>query len=102
MGDASACVFRHAKRRLVTSVHGDDFTTSGPKMNIDWMKGQMEQRYELTEAARLGPAKSDDKEVKILNRLVRWTEKGLEYEGDLSTWWLTWAWKVPKWSAPQA
>ena len=82
MGDASACVFRHAKRRLVTSVHGDDFTTSGPKMNIDWMKGQMEQRYELTEAARLGPAKTDDKEVKILNRLVRWTEKGLEYEGD--------------------
>ena len=82
MGDASACVFRHAKRRLVTSVHGDDFTTSGPKANIDWMKRQMEGRYELTEVARLGPSPRDDKEVKILNRLVRWTEKGSEYEGD--------------------
>ena len=82
MGDASACVFRHAKRRLVTSVHGDDFTTSGPKLSIDWMKRQMEGRYELTEIARLGPGPKDDKEVKILNRLVRWTERGLEYEGD--------------------
>ena len=38
--------------------------------------------YELTESARLGPSPKDDKEVKILNRLVRWTERGLEYEGD--------------------
>ena len=82
MGDASACVFRHVKKRLVTSVHGDDFTTSGPKVSVDWMKRQLEGRYELTEVARLGPGPEDDKEVKILNRLVRWTKRGVEYEGD--------------------
>ena len=37
-GDASACVFRHPSGGLVTSVHGDDFTTSGSKKNLDWLK----------------------------------------------------------------
>ena len=41
-GDASACVFRRRERNLVTSVHGDDFTSSGPKAHLDWMKSQME------------------------------------------------------------
>ena len=70
-GDASACVFRHRERRLVTSVHGDDFTTSGPKQELDWMKAQLELKYELTESPRLGPGPKDGKEVKILNRIVR-------------------------------
>ena len=81
-GDASACVFRHAARGLVLSVHGDDFTIAGPKRQIDWLKAQMESRYELKELARLGPGPNDDKEVKILNRIVRWTASGVEYEAD--------------------
>ena len=47
MGDASACVLRHVRRGLVTSVRGDDFTTFGPKHNLDWIKFQMERCYEL-------------------------------------------------------
>ena len=81
-GDASACVFRHRERRLVSSVHGDDFTTSGPKRELDWMKAQLQLKYELTESPRLGPGPEDGKEVKILNRLVRWTDRGIEYEAD--------------------
>ena len=81
-GDASACVFRHAARGFVLSVHGDDFTIAGPKRQIDWLKAQMESRYELKELARLGPGPNDDKEVKILNRIVRWTASGVEYEAD--------------------
>ena len=75
-------MLRHQERNLVTSVHGDDFTSSGPKAHLDWMKSQMEAKYELKELARLGPAKDDGKEVKVLNRLVRWTETGIEYEAD--------------------
>ena len=30
-GRASPCLFSHKARGLVTSVHGDDFTTAGPK-----------------------------------------------------------------------
>ena len=66
----------------MTSVHGDDFTSSGPKAHLDWMKSQMEAKYELKELARLGPAKDDGKEVKVLKRFVRWTETGIEYEAD--------------------
>ena len=57
-GDASACVFRHRERNLVTSVHGDDFTSAGPKAQLDWMKAQMEAKYELKELARLGPPRA--------------------------------------------
>ena len=81
-GDASACVFRNQSRRIVATVHGDDFTIAGPKNQLDWMKGQMERKYELTETGRIGPGEADGKEVKVLNRLIRWTASGIEYEGD--------------------
>ena len=42
----------------------------------------MEKKYELTENYRIGPAPGDGKEAKILNRIVRWTKEGLEYEAD--------------------
>ena len=44
------------------------------------MKEKMEEKYELTESARLGPSCKDDKEVRVLNRVVRWTPEGVEYE----------------------
>ena len=82
IGDSSACVFYHAKRRLRCSVHGDDPTTSGPKRQLDWCKAELEKHYELTEAHRLGLGAKDDKEAGVLNRIVMWTENGSEYEAD--------------------
>ena len=49
------------------SVHGDDFTTAGPKEALDWFKKELEAKYELKEeeleakcelkeGSRLGPA----------------------------------------------
>ena len=66
----------------MTSVHGDDFTTAGPKKSLDWFKKSLEEHYELKEAARLGPGSSDDKEVRVLNRIASWGEQGLTYEAD--------------------
>ena len=82
IGTSSACVFIHKERSLATSVHGDDFATVGGKKDLDWFRSQLEKRYELKEAARLGPNKEDDKEVKILNRIVRWIAEGIGYEAD--------------------
>ena len=42
----------------------------------------LKQHYELTVGGRLGPAATDDKEARVLNRIIRWTDKGLEYEAD--------------------
>ena len=63
-------------------MYGDNFTTVGPKSSLDWFVEQLKKRYELTESARLGPAHADDKEERVLNRIVCWTSEGLEYEAD--------------------
>ena len=81
-GVASACVFRHNERNIATSVYGDDFLSEGPKDQLDWFKAALENKYELTESARLGPGSADDKEARMLNRVVRWTPTGLELEAD--------------------
>ena len=77
-----ACVFHHRERRLICTVHGDDFTTVGSKADLDWFEGALEQAYELTKGGRLGPGGEDEKEGRILNRIVRWTPDGIEYEAD--------------------
>ena len=81
-GIASPCVFVHPSRNLACSVHGDDFTTCGPKRELDWFESTLESRYELKRGGRLGPGKDDSKEMTVLNRVLRWTADGLEYEAD--------------------
>ena len=42
----------------------------------------MRSQYEITVGGRLGPGVTDDKEASVLNRIVRWTDGGIEYEAD--------------------
>ena len=81
-GTASPCVFRHGSRELVMTVHGDDFTTVGPKEDLDWLETEMQEHYELTIQPRMGPGPQDAKDAVILNRIIRWTSSGIEYEAD--------------------
>ena len=81
-GIASPCVFHHKVRGIAVSVHGDDFTATGPKNQLDWFEETLKKCYELTVGGRLGPGPKDDKEARVLNRIVRWTNHGLEYEAD--------------------
>ena len=81
-GAASPCVFVHPTRHVATSVHGDDFTSCGAKEDLDWFEDALESRYELKKGGRLGPGLEDAKEITVLNRVLRWTEAGLEYEAD--------------------
>ena len=66
------------------TLHGDDFTSAGPKSDQDWTESKLEAKYELKKGGRLGPGPSpfDSKELTILNRVIRWTEQGIEYEAD--------------------
>jgi histone deacetylase 1/2 len=81
-GLATPCAFYHRKRQLACCVHGDDFTTSGPKCDLDWFETQLTKVYECTVGARVGPGDGDSKEATVLNRVVRWTNDGLELEAD--------------------
>ena len=47
-GDASPNVFRHYERQITTSVHGDDFTSSGPPDALDWLEAALAEQYGLT------------------------------------------------------
>ena len=44
--------------------------------------GDVRKVDELTVAARLGPGKDHDHEGLVLNRVVKWTSQGLEYEAN--------------------
>ena len=79
-GDASACVFLHRAQDLRCFVHGDSVTTIGSKEDFDWFVRELRKKYEFQEKYRLGPAVGDHKEALILNTVLRWTDKGLEYE----------------------
>ena len=77
-------MFLFLARAFRCSVHSDDLTTVGSKANLDWLKTQLEAFYELREAQRLGPGPDDHKEAAVLNRVVRWTAEGFEYEAEAS------------------
>ena len=80
-GAASLCVVRHTQRQLVCSVRGD-FTVSGPCSSLDWFEAAMKNKYKLTVGGRLGPGPNNDKEISVLNRIIRWTPNGIQYEAD--------------------
>ncbi len=75
-------VFRHETRGIATSVHGDDFTSSGPADALDWLEDAISQEYEATRGPRLGPGPNDAKEARALNRMVIWRDDHIEYEAD--------------------
>ncbi len=55
----------------------------GSKNEIDWFETTMEERYAITKRGRLGSDSKDDKELTLLNRVVRWVDGvGIEVEAD--------------------
>ena len=79
-GKASPCVFYNAQHDIATVVHGDDFTSLASDEALTWMEGKMAEQFELKLRGRLGMG--CEGELRILNRIVRVTSDGLEYEAD--------------------
>ncbi len=51
-GEAVPNVFYHSTKQIVTSVHGDDFTSEGPADALDWMEACIAETYEITGVER--------------------------------------------------
>ena len=81
-GAASSSVFHHPTRNIACSVHGDDLTAAEPKPELDRLEAAPKKSYELTVGGRLGPGPTDDKETIVLGRVIRWTDKCIDYEAD--------------------
>ena len=81
-GSASPCCFRNEEHDVSIVVHGDDFTALGESADLDWYEKALAEFFELKLRARVGPEEKDDKEVRILNRVLRLQDIGLLYEAD--------------------
>ena len=70
-------MFKHSKRDIRVVVHGDDFTVLGYEEHLDWFKERISDKHEIKLRGRLGPENKDDKQIRILNRVVWWSEQGI-------------------------
>ena len=63
-GIASPCAFYHHERQIRTYVHGDDYVSTGTTGNLQWMRTELEKRYQVKTQV-LGPEEGQQKQVKI-------------------------------------
>ena len=80
-GASPRCFWREADD-VSCVVHGDDFTFEGPPDALKAIAKEMRQFWIVKVRAVLGPEPTDDKEVSIPKRVVRWTDDCLLYEAD--------------------
>ena len=81
-GKSASTTFFHAETGVRLVVWGDDFTFMGRGEDIKMMRNHLDQWYETTSRRTLGPEPGDYKEVRILNRTLKWGPNGITYEGD--------------------
>ena len=81
-GRASPCCFKHNGRNISCVVHGDDFVFSALDHDLDWVRCEMEKRFLVKVIGKLGGDAGDDRELRILNRILRWSPEGIMYEAD--------------------
>ena len=81
-GVASPCVFFHEARNIACVVHGDYFTSLGSDSALDWVEGILAKAFDIKVRGRLGVGCDGPNEIRVLNRIVRVSSQGLEYEAD--------------------
>ena len=79
-GKSCPCIFWHKEKDVRVVVHGDDFTVLGYAKDLDWFRKTIVERVEVKFRGRIGPAKHDDKSIRLLNRVICWADSGIRYE----------------------
>ena len=73
------CLYRHPKLKLKVMVHGDDFITVGKPTSVGIFERLLNKRFEI-KTSKVGRYEDCAKEARVLNRVIRWTDAGWEYE----------------------
>ena len=81
-GKASPCAFWNPETGVRCVVHGDDFTFAGRDEELVKCTDMMKAEYDIKVRGKLGPDAKDDKDITILNRCIKWTATGIQYEAD--------------------
>ena len=76
VGKASPALFRHDAEEIIGLVHGDDFLTLSDDRGQDFFEACLKKRYQYKMRGRLGPRDSDTREIRVLNRYIRWPAHG--------------------------
>lgn len=63
-------------------VHGDDFVSTGIESSLEWSESVLIKDYKI-KSNMIGTDAKDEKEPKILKRIIWYTESGIEWEADL-------------------
>ena len=81
VGTASPCNFYHAARDISTTVHGDDFTSTGTARDLQWLDMKLREEFEMKTEV-FGPDPGQKRQARILNRIITWEDDGMHYEAD--------------------
>ena len=80
-GQASTCLYSEEARGISVSVHGDDVTVKASREDAEWVIRKFKEKYEI-KTQMIGEAANLDKQLQILNKMVRWSSRGLWIEAD--------------------
>ena len=80
-GKANPCLFHNEALGVSIMVHGDDFVAVGPQEHLEETRRTLESKYKLKTQV-LGCEEGEEKEVRILNKVVRMSDSGVELEAD--------------------
>ena len=80
-GKSNPCLFYHEEKDVAVMVHGDDFVAVGPNQHLEHVEKTLGDKYKI-KVDKLGLGKGQKDEVRILNKVVRMTEYGIELEAD--------------------
>ena len=81
---ATPCIFYNEERAIRTHVHGDDYVSIGLHNQLMWLKGTLEERYQV-KTRIFGPDDNQLQEITILNRSASWCKEfGIHYGADPS------------------
>ena len=68
-------------KRLKSFVHGDVFVVTGSRKSLAWFKDKLEQRLAI-KSTMIGLGEGEEREGRVLNRIIRVDKDGREYEAD--------------------
>ena len=80
-GVSNPGIFRHESRGVALLVHGDDYVSVGSLSALEWLEEEIAKQFDI-KTTKIGPQEGLEKEVRVLNRIVRVGPLGWEYESD--------------------
>ena len=75
-------MYYHPSRQVRVLVHGDDFAVAGNESELNYLAEVFQNKYKTKVRGIFGPDLHDMKVMTILNRIVEWTDAGIQYEAD--------------------